>query len=259
MGITHVDNILMILGVSLQMNENEREVVTKEMMRGFNDKANEAGCKVTGGQSVQNPWPMIGGTAISTLPKKDVIFPNNAKPGDLLILTKPLGMQVCSNLGQWFFESQPRWTRCVEELGFTENDLWKIYSMAEKSMSRLNKTAADLMKKYNVGACTDVTGFGIKGHAENLVNAQKLNLKFEINLLPVPPKVDIVNEKIHNYKLNLGYCAETSGGLLICIDRNDAQKYVDEMVNLGEWAWIVGEVFEGDRTVDIIPNFTYAS
>jgi len=94
MGVTEIDNILMILGVSLSMLENEREIVTREMMRGFNDKANEAGTIITGGQSVMNPFPIIGGTAISTCLKEKVIFPNNAKPGDVLILTKPLGTQV---------------------------------------------------------------------------------------------------------------------------------------------------------------------
>ena len=64
MGIDRIDNILMILGISLQMSDSEREIVTREIMRGFNDCAEEAGSMVTGGQSVMNPWPIIGGTAI---------------------------------------------------------------------------------------------------------------------------------------------------------------------------------------------------
>jgi len=94
MGVTKIDNILMILGVSFDMKDEEQEAVTKEMTRGFNDKANEAKTVVTGGQSVMNPAPMIGGTAISVCLKENVIFPNNAKPGDVIILTKPLGTQV---------------------------------------------------------------------------------------------------------------------------------------------------------------------
>ncbi len=94
MGITEIDNVLMILGVSMSMKENEREIITREMMKGFNDKANEAKTVVTGGQSVMNPFPIIGGTAISTCLKEKVIFPNNAKAGDVIVLTKPLGTQV---------------------------------------------------------------------------------------------------------------------------------------------------------------------
>lgn len=63
MGIERVDHMLMILGVSLQMQEAEREIVTREMIRGFNDCASEAGTLITGGQSIMNPWPIIGGVA----------------------------------------------------------------------------------------------------------------------------------------------------------------------------------------------------
>jgi len=61
-------------------------------------------------------------------------------------------------------------------------------------------------------------------------------------------------EKVFNFKLDQGYSAETSGGLFICIDRNDAKKYVDDMHKLGEWAWIIGEVVEGNREVEIMKN-----
>eukprot|EP00356_Strombidium_inclinatum_P016866 CAMPEP_0170510296 /NCGR_PEP_ID=MMETSP0208-20121228/65692_1 /TAXON_ID=197538 /ORGANISM="Strombidium inclinatum, Strain S3" /LENGTH=76 /DNA_ID=CAMNT_0010793747 /DNA_START=241 /DNA_END=471 /DNA_ORIENTATION=- len=63
MGIDRVDNILMILGVSRLMNPEFREIVTREMIQGFNDCAELADTKVTGGQSVMNPWPIIGGVA----------------------------------------------------------------------------------------------------------------------------------------------------------------------------------------------------
>ena len=63
MGIERVDHMLMVLGISLEMQEAAREVVTREMMRGFNDCAVEADTKITGGQSIMNPWPIIGGVA----------------------------------------------------------------------------------------------------------------------------------------------------------------------------------------------------
>jgi selenide, water dikinase len=69
MGVPHVDHMLMILSVSLQMDESEREIITKEMMRGFNDCSTDAGTKITGGQTVMNPWPMIGGVANTMLLK----------------------------------------------------------------------------------------------------------------------------------------------------------------------------------------------
>ena len=98
MGISRVDHMLMILGISLQMKENDREVVTREMMRGFNDCANEAGTSITGGQSIMNPWPMIGGVANVMCMDSEFIRPNHGKPGDVLVLTKPLGTQPAVNM-----------------------------------------------------------------------------------------------------------------------------------------------------------------
>jgi len=247
MGITHIDNVLMILGVSTQMNEPERQAVTREMMRGFNDKAKEAGTIITGGQSVMNPWPMIGGTAISVIKRDRVIFPNKANVGDLIVLTKPLGTQCVVNTVQWLIESDEKWNKVKEFI--TEEELWDINGTAEKSMSHLNKKGAELMIKYKASSCTDVTGFGLKGHLENLVNAQIKNLKFKINKIPVFNKMDIVNDKIRNFKLKDGYSPETSGGLLLTISRENAQKFVDEMNTLNEWAWIIGEVIENDMKV----------
>lgn len=67
MGVPHVDHMLMVLGVSLEMPEIAREIVTREMIKGFNDCAAEADTKITGGQSIMNPWPIIGGVANTTL------------------------------------------------------------------------------------------------------------------------------------------------------------------------------------------------
>ena len=249
MGVTQIDNILMILGVSLQMKENEREIITKELMKGFNSKAIEAGTQVTGGQSVMNPWPMIGGTAISVVDRSEVIFPNYAEPGDYLILTKPLGTQVIVNTVQWLIEKNENWNKA--KLIFTEEELWDTFTKAENSMSTLNKRAAQTMKKYKIGACTDITGFGIKGHLENLAIAQKKGLKFIVNKLPIYNKADLINQNVHNFKLIKGYSAETSGGLLISLNKEDAVKYVNEMNKDNECVWILGYVEEGQREVEI--------
>ncbi len=91
MVIARVDHMLMILGVSLQMPEYAREIVTREMIRGFNDCAAEAGTLITGGQSIMNPWPIIGGVANVVCHENEYTRPNYGKAGDILVLTKPLG------------------------------------------------------------------------------------------------------------------------------------------------------------------------
>ena len=72
MGTSRVDHLLMVLAVSLDMTDKEKEVITREMIRGFNDTAAEAGSAITGGQSILNPWPIIGGVANTVV--KNVIF-----------------------------------------------------------------------------------------------------------------------------------------------------------------------------------------
>lgn len=77
MGIDRVDHMLMILGVSLKMLENEREIITRELIRGFNDCATEAETAITGGQSIMNPWPIIGGVANVVCHEDEYTRPNN--------------------------------------------------------------------------------------------------------------------------------------------------------------------------------------
>ena len=130
------------------------------MMRGFNDCAEDAGTMITGGQSVMNPWPMIGGVANVMLLRNEYVRPNHGMPGDLLLLTKPLGTQAAVNMKQKF-DKDPTWH--PSEL--TEEQIQDAYFMAVESMAHLNKNTAKLLKKYDSHGATDVTGFGILGHA----------------------------------------------------------------------------------------------
>eukprot|EP00478_Filoreta_tenera_P002541 GABV01002638.1.p1 GENE.GABV01002638.1~~GABV01002638.1.p1 ORF type:complete len:130 (+),score=22.74 GABV01002638.1:151-540(+) len=101
LGIENIDTVLMTLAASRQMDPTSRFTVTKQMMKGFADCCRLAHTRVTGGQTVLNPWPIIGGVAQSTCKAPDFIEPNQSKPGDVLVLTKPLGTQVAVNYRQW--------------------------------------------------------------------------------------------------------------------------------------------------------------
>ncbi len=94
LGVVHIDNVLMILAASLDIEEKSRNIVTRRMMMGFNDCCLLGNTNVTGGQSVLNPWPIIGGVAKSMTMKTDFIEPYNGEIGDILILTKPLGLYL---------------------------------------------------------------------------------------------------------------------------------------------------------------------
>jgi selenide,water dikinase len=84
MGVTEVDTMLMILGVCRDMSEKERDVVTTQMIRGFNDLAHQAQTNVTGGQTVMNPWPIVGGVAMSV--RSGELFPLSDSPRGFVIL-----------------------------------------------------------------------------------------------------------------------------------------------------------------------------
>jgi len=121
-------------------------------------------------------------------------------------------------------------------------------------MSRLNKKAAELMQNYKIGGCTDITGFGLKGHCLNLVNAQKHEISFKIHKLPILNKTDIINKNVLDFQLLDGYSAETSGGLLVIINPRDSESYLKDLLRNDQWGWIIGQVKEGNRTVDIAEN-----
>jgi len=240
MGVTDCDTMLMLLAASNEMSEDCRDIVTKQIIKGFNDLAKEAGTTVTGGQTVLNPWPIIGGVATAVVSAEDYIYPVSAIPGDVLVLTKPLGTQVAVNAYQWLNKVQP-FDR-IKDL-ITVEQVHYAYSVAMDSMSRLNRIGAKLMHKYHAHAATDVTGFGIIGHARNLAQNQRAKVNFEIHTLPIIKKMREIDNKLKIFKLEQGFSAETSGGLLIALPENEARKFCEEIYELNKMpAWIIGSV-----------------
>lgn len=252
MGVTQIDNMLMILGVSTKMTEKERDVVIPLLMSGFRDAAQAAGTKITGGQTVMNPWCTIGGVASSICSDSEIIMPGNAAVGDVLVLTKPLGTTVATLAYQWFNAQGERWGRLRSVI--SEKDCRLAYSRAMSSMARLNQTAAILLHKYMAHGATDVTGFGLLGHAENLAKHQVGEVSFVIHNLPVIAKMALVAKSCgSSLRLHQGLSPETSGGLLICLPREKAAEYCKEIESLeGYQAWIIGIVEKGMRTARII-------
>jgi selenide,water dikinase len=102
---------------------------------------------------------------------------NQGQVGDLLVLTKPLGTQVAVNVNEWLINNNEKWTDKASKILDAEAAK-DVYHRSVESMSHLNKDASDLMRKYDCHGATDITGFGIKGHAQNLVDVQKNNVSF---------------------------------------------------------------------------------
>lgn len=244
-GVEHCDFVLMLLAACRDMPEDQRTICTREMVRGFRDACDECGTAVTGGQTVLNPWPIIGGVATSIVAEGEFVKSDGAQEGDVIVLTKPLGTQVAVNVNQWRRENHKFWQKCVEKKVITEEVAETMMHEAVCSMARLNKNAGSLLLKHGAHACTDVTGFGILGHAQNLADNQIAEVGIDIHTLPCIAGTPAVNDEVFNFRLVAGYSAETSGGLMICIPEKNAKAYMADLQELdGCPSWIIGRVVQ---------------
>ena len=183
-------------------------------------------------------------------------MPEGALPGDVLLLTKALGTQVAVNAHQWMEEEGDRWNK-IKDIT-TREEVKAGYRATTLSMARLNLIGAKLMHKYKARAATDVTGFGILGHAMNLAENQIKAVSFTIDTLPIMRNMVKISKAVGNmFQLLQGYSAETSGGLLMAISKEGAEAFIKEIKDLENCdAWIIGSVEEGSRTASIVETPT---
>ncbi|KAK7891451.1 hypothetical protein WMY93_023414 [Mugilogobius chulae] len=169
-------------------------------------------------------------------------------------VNKAFGTQVAVAVHQWL-DIPEKWNKI--KLVVTQEDVELAYHEAMMNMARLNRTAAGLMHTFNAHAATDITGFGILGHAQTLAKQQRSEVSFVIHNLPVLAKMAAVSKACGNmFGLMHGTCPETSGGLLICLPREQAARFCAEIKSPkygeGHQAWIIGIVEKGNRTARII-------
>lgn len=253
-GCTEMSNMLMILACSTQMDRAHRKIVTELLVKGFQDACAEAGIVITGGQTVLNPWPILGGVAIATVPRSSLVPSTAARPGDLLVLTKPLGTQVAANLAVCMLH-EDQWDRVLASGAVDEETALRAVEMSELSMGTLNKAAAKLMRDFGAHGATDVTGFGLMGHARNLAAIQTECVDFELDALPAIRGMVALSDHAMgvDFRLSAGLSAETSGGLLIVLAELAAEPFLEaykrEASNPHEWGWVIGRVRgHGQRT-----------
>ena len=226
----------------------------EQIIAGALNKITEAGAVLAGGHSVEDDEPKFG-LSVTGLVHPDKFWSNaGALAGDALVLTKPLGSGVLfnANLKRWV--SEEAMNKCVEAL------------------ICLNREAADTMKKYDVHAVTDVTGFGLGGHALEMAKASNARLRIRMDDLPLFDEAVAMYDKgmstgvnRHNEKLiadHLEYEREfsksqkemildpqTSGGLLAALPADQAADLVRELSQIPTPAsHIIGEVLsQGDK------------
>ncbi|XP_049806634.1 selenide, water dikinase 1-like [Schistocerca nitens] len=255
MGVSQIDSVLMIIAPSSKFSDKERDVILPLLAKGFENCAKRAGTRVTGGHTGINPWCIIGGVATSVCTQDEFVMPNEAKPGDVLVLTKPLGTQVAVVCHSWLNDDN-RWPKL--EPVITIDAMQGAYNQAVDFMSRLNKTGAELMLQYQAHGATDVTGFGILGHAQNLAKYQKNEVSFVIDTLPVIAGIAAIGTVMTgSLNIRTGRVPETSGGLFICLDETRAHEFIREFsAKEGYEPWIIGTVCQGQRTAQIKSDAT---
>lgn len=208
--------------------------VLKEILRGGIEKVKESGGVIAGGHTIVDETPKYGLAVTGQVHPDRIITNANARPGDVLILTKPVGAGVIM---------------AGKRIGETSDD---EYQAVLESMKQLNKNGARLMQEFNIRCATDVTGFGLAGHALKLAMASKVTL--EINAEKVPLFISSArlvelgcipgacfrnlefaedetifgNTLDYNLKMQM-MDAQTSGGLLICCPESKAASLVEKL------------------------------
>jgi len=226
-----------------------------QILLGGSEKVREAGGTLAGGHSIADQDVKYGLSVTGTI-HPDKVFANNAcRPGDALILTKPLGVGIICTAAR--LKAAPA--------GALEK--------AVASMTTLNKYASEISRKYGTHACTDVTGFGFVVHLCEMLG-DKFSARIEKNAVPFIPESEGLAEEFYitaagqrnrNFagdRAELSSCSfamqeilfdpQTSGGLLISMDPEDAEKAIEELKALGLPCAIVGRVTERlEKTVYI--------
>ena len=223
--------------------------ILREVMKGCADKLKEAKTVLLGGHTVDDKEPKFGLAVMGVCEGGKYLTQEVAKPGDLLALTKPIGVGIL--------------TKAIKEGRLKEEDI----RHAIDYMLMLNDKASLLTREF-ASACTDVTGFGLLGHAYNIARRSKVRLYIDFSKVPIyEESTRFVKENVYpkgamdNYNFVRDYLMVegleswellvlsdpvTSGGLLFSFPRERLQDLEKKAQELGIKLWIIGGVEEGE-------------
>lgn len=241
-GAFDIISVLVLMGVPEGMPID----VQAAMLKGFCDFCSSIDAPVIGGQTIICPWPILGGAVTALAEISKVVPISGAKAGDTLVLTKPLGVQPIMEVLRLPESGQDKIAEIIPE-----NEISRSIDSTIKLMTTTNRKAAKAMLEVGVNASTDVTGFGILGHASNM--AEQSRVFIEIHTLPVirwTPK--IANEL--RISLLEGEGVETAGGLLISVSRLKVEQLKDALKDKDCEAYEVGIVKSGESRACVKKN-----
>ena len=227
--------------------ENMDMEILHQILKGGAEKVHEAGGVLAGGHSIHDNTAKYGLSVTGIIHPDKILMNNNCKEGDLLIITKPLGVSIINTAHMIKACSSEAFKKCV------------------KQMTTLNKYAAEKMKNYTVHSCTDITGFGFLGHLREMLDG-KYSAEVYSESIPVLDEAREcasefiitsggqlnrnhlerhVDFKINDFALEeILYDPQTSGGLMISLPKQDAEKLILELNELEIKSAIVGQVIK---------------
>lgn len=231
--------------------------ILRKIIQGGLDKMKEADVVLVGGHSVDDSELKYGLSVTGFVHPQKVLTKKDLRPGDRIVITKPLGTGVINTAIKGGLASQ------------------EVIESVTQMMAALNRDAAEVMQNYPVHACTDVTGFGLLGHLAEMVVDSGCSMQIEAAKIPVLPEAigyagmglmpagAFKNKEFRSGMVeftssvdpvvqDILYDPQTSGGLLICVEKECADDLVRELILKGVVdAAIIGEVI-GEPTEKIV-------
>ena len=243
------------MAINLAFFPSPGETITTEelgqVLRGGNERVRSAGGLTVGGHTVRDNEIKYGLAVVGEVHPDRILTKAGARPGDILILTKPLGTGLI--IGAFTKQNDKLPPEAVDE--------------ACHNMKTLNATAAQLSQEYGVSGATDVTGFGLLGHAWEMASRSGVDFHIQASLLPhyeicselvasgIQTGVTSANQEatkehvrispeLNELQLSLLFDPQTSGGLLISVARDNAKSLLADLHKTGLYphANIIGEV-----------------
>lgn len=227
-----------------------KDILT-EILRGGADKAQEAGCVIVGGHTVDDSEPKYGLAVTGLIDPHKIVTNAGAKPGDVLVLTKPLGIGII--------------TTALKAGLVSEETARRVVAV----MATLNKAAAEAMTTVGVNAGTDITGYGLVGHLVEMLQASEVGATISLAAVPVLEETwgllaeGAISGGTHSnleffgrevawapaiaQKEKLVLCdAQTSGGLLMAVPKDKQERLLEELHRVGvETRAVIGEIVDG--------------
>ncbi len=233
--------------------KNLDRAILAEILKGGYSKVQESGALLVGGHSIEDSDTKYGLSVTGVVHPNKIVTNARARPGDRLVLTKPLGTGIIATALKGKMASREAMTKITE------------------SMTTLNRVASEVMVEVGANACTDITGFGFLGHASEMATASDVGIVIQSQSVPIFPQAEEyasmgmvpggtgrnrdfaackveISGYVPDTKMDILYDAQTSGGLLISVEGEMVEMLLEQLHSKGvQWATVIGEVLEGPK------------